>query len=196
MRDGLAGGPGDDEPQPFDPSMARHAPERPFPPYRHLPGETPHPRKHPRGHSHGIPDVCESPPLSAVNWQTNAAYLYGADLFNYAYWWEAHEQWEGLWLQANDDDVRSRDYLQGLIQASASLLKWHQGYDVGMRRLGARAQSRLRRVASSGPVYMGLDVGEFLRRLETLLADGARAESATAVPSEAPVIRLRLTDSK
>ena len=200
MRDLIAGGPDDDaqspdEPRPFDPSMSRFAPERPFPPYRHLPGETPHPRKHPRGHSHGIPDLCESPPLSAVDWHTNAAYLYGADLFNYAYWWEAHEQWEGLWLQTNEDDL-SRDYLQGLIQASASLLKWHQGYAEGMCRLEARARSRLQRVASTGPVYMGLDVGEFLRRLERLLADGARAESATAVPSEAPVIRLRLPDSK
>ena len=135
-----------------------------------------------------------TPPLAAVNWHANAAYLYGADLFNYAYWWEAHEQWEGLWLQANEDDL-SRDYLQGLIQASASLLKWHQGYAGGMRRLGARARSRLERVASTDPVYMGLDVGEFLRRLEKLLADGTRAEAATPEPSEAPVIRLRLPDS-
>ena len=87
MRDAPAGGPDEQsgearshgEPQPFDPSMSRYAPERPFPPYRHLPGETPHPRKHLRGHSHGIPDICESPPLSALKWYTNAAYLYGRD---------------------------------------------------------------------------------------------------------------------
>ena len=184
------------EPQPFDLSTPRYAPDRAFPSYRHLPGETPHPRKHSRGHSYGIPDLCESPPLTAANWRSNAAYLYGADLFNYAYWWEAHEQWEGLWLQAKEKPHEvdlSRDYLQGLIQASASLLKWHQGFAGGMRRLETRARSRLQRVASSRPDYMGLDVGEFLRCLGRLLAGGTRDESATAIPSEAPVIRLLLT---
>lgn len=199
MRDATACDPDDEarsspQPKPFDPSVLRNAPDRLFPPYRHLPGDTPHPRKHPRGHSHGIPDLCESPPLTATNWGTNAAYLYGVDLFNYAYWWEAHEQWEGLWLQTNEQPKEgdlSRDYLQGLIQASASLLKWHQGYAEGMRRLEVRARSRLHRVASTIPVYMGLDAGEFLRRLARLLAGGTRAESATAMPSEGPVIRLR-----
>ena len=96
--------------------------QKPFPPYRHIPGVTPHPIRDPRGHSYGIEEVHDAEPLPPELWQQNEDYLYGVDLYNFAYWWEAHEAWEGLWHQAEDT---YRLFLQGLIQISAAFIKYH-----------------------------------------------------------------------
>jgi hypothetical protein len=42
------------QPRPFDPACQRWVPELNFPPYRHLPGETPHPHTHLDGHGYGF----------------------------------------------------------------------------------------------------------------------------------------------
>lgn len=86
------------EPQPADPHGPRYS-TRPFPPYRFVPGQTPHPRRHPHGHSYGQAEP--NPALfPAEEWQKSDAYLYGIDLYNFAYWWECHEVFEGLWHAA------------------------------------------------------------------------------------------------
>ena len=74
------------QPQPFDASHTRYAPNLPFPPYRHVPGETPHPHTHPQGHSHGRELKYYGLPLASDNWARNGIYLGATDLFNYAYW--------------------------------------------------------------------------------------------------------------
>ena len=54
--------------------------------------ETPHPIRDPRGHSHnkkGPPP----PALKAETWSESRNYLFGVDLFNIGYYWEAHEEW-------------------------------------------------------------------------------------------------------
>ncbi|CAM3540019.1 DUF309 domain-containing protein [Deinococcus frigens] len=49
----------------------------------------------------------------------------GAGLFNRGQWWEAHEAWEGPWLEAEGQD---RAFLQCLILLAAALHKrWHHG---------------------------------------------------------------------
>ena len=105
------------QPKPFNNNWNRYCPQQPFPPYRHLPGVTPHPIRDPLGHSYGIEEEENENPLPPEMWQQNEAYLHGVDLYNFSYWWEAHEAWEGLWHQAEDT---YRLFLQGLIQVSAS----------------------------------------------------------------------------
>ena len=84
------------QPKPFEPDWQRYCPQKPFPPYRHIPGVTPHPIRDPRGHSYGIEEVHDVDPLPPELWQQNEDYLYGVDLYNFAYWWEAHEAWGGV----------------------------------------------------------------------------------------------------
>lgn len=53
------------------------------------------------------------------------AFEAGARLFDAGEWWEAHEAWEGPWLQASGQD---RAFLQALILLAAALHKrWHHG---------------------------------------------------------------------
>jgi hypothetical protein len=46
-------------------------------------------------------------------------FLWGLDLFNHGYYWEAHEAWEGLW-QVVDRGGPSRMLFKGLILLSAA----------------------------------------------------------------------------
>ncbi len=151
------------QPQPFDPNWHRYCPEIPFPPYRHVPGVTPHPIRDPLGHSYGIEEEHDDTPLPPEMWRENEAYLYGVDLYNLAYWWEAHETWEGLWHQAEDT---YRLFLQGLIQVSASLIKYHMRMLRPLRTLSTAGRDKLRQVVDeSGDAcnnYMGMNLPEFL----------------------------------
>ena len=131
-----------------------------LPAYRHVPGLTPHPVKHPEGHSHGIVE----PPSAAGEldlpreWRRCEDYLHGVDLFNLAYFWEAHEAWEAAW-HAVGHDSEVGQFLQGLIQTSAALLKRHLGVDRGARSLLTKASRRLDTVPlpmHGLPRYMGL----------------------------------------
>ena len=152
-----------DQPRAFDPSVPRRAPDLPFPPYRHLPGQTPHPHTHPDGHSYQRETACDSPALRSENWQSNRAYLFGTDLYNYAYWWEAHEQWEVLWHLAGRHSLCGQ-YLQGLIQTAAAFIKWHQGNQRGRDKLWEQGRHKLVEVLDVQEVYMGLDLVDFLQR--------------------------------
>lgn len=157
--------------QPFDPTFPRYYPQRPFPLYRHIPGVTPHPFYDPQGHSYGMQEEVfdNIPPPEA--WRENHVYLYGVDLYNFAYWWEANETWEGLWSRTGGD---YRLFLQGLIQISVSLLKWHTRKLPGLRHLSTTGRDKLRKVLENlddpKGMYMGIDLNEFLTRLDTFFA--------------------------
>ena len=89
----------------------RYLPDRPFPPYAYLPGQGAHPTQHPDGHSYGVEH--EAVHLPAERWSENDDYLFGVDLYNHGYFWEAHEAWEGLW-QIGGHDASQATFLQGL----------------------------------------------------------------------------------
>ena len=182
------------QPRPFEPLCRRWVARLKFPPYRHLPGETPHPRIHPEGHSYGVTEPLEGKLLSPAAWWENEAYLFGVDLYNYAYWWEAHEQWEGLWRLAGVKSLCGL-YLQGLIQVGAALIKWHQGNRRGASKLAAKGCDKLERVCGvvGGGVYMGLDLRDFLQRLENLQEVFPTSEESDTIycnPALMPLIHL------
>ena len=141
----------------------------PFPSYRFIPGRNPHPTADPRGHSYqaaGTPSRC-IPFVSPAEWAKSIDYLYGCDLYNHAYWWEAHEAWEGLWQLTDKGGIQGR-FLQGLIQASACHLKRFLGQVNGVERLCRTSLSYLRAVVdkTTGPTFMGLDLVAFVRDFE------------------------------
>jgi hypothetical protein len=75
-------------------SLPRWLPQKSLPPYAYLPGKNPHPVRDPTGHGYQALPVAAEAPLGSD------AFLWGLDLFNHGYYWEAHEAWEGLWQVA------------------------------------------------------------------------------------------------
>ncbi len=140
----------------------------PFPAYRFIPGENPHPIDDPQGHSYK--KYIEIPgPLKNQNWQTNERYLFGVDLYNYAFCWEAHEAFESLW-QITPAQHPLRDFLQGLIKICAAFLKWHSRKIRGVKILYTQGYEHLRSVMVLYPVYMGLNLEEYLENLKAHFA--------------------------
>lgn len=150
----------------------------PLPLYRHVPGLTPHPVKDPQGHlfAHPVPQTsiaCHGLPAA---WPDCAEYLYGVDLFNQAYLWEAHEAWEAVWIAAGKT-TEAAGFVQGLIQVSAALLRRHLGTPRGARNLLARAWRKLdsiqRRQERLGQhAYMGIALVPWRQAVEVYLGDG------------------------
>ena len=138
-----------------------------------------------------VPEVAFVPP---EGWAASSDYLYGCDLYNHAYWWEAHEAWEGLWQLTDKGGAQGR-FLQGIIQVSACHLKRLVGHENGVKRLYQTSLEYLRSVteAIGSREYMGLDVADFIRGFEAYYHAG-RGRPVTAFehdPRRYPYIRLR-----
>jgi len=140
------------EPEPFDPFWPRYG-DRPFPGYRFVPGQSPHPCNDPRGHSFGLPPERIEAPVPE-RWQDCEPFRFAIDLFNQAYWWECHEVLEALWNAAGRHTPQGR-FFQGLIQVAAAHLKRFQGVDEPARALAERGLAKL---VGLPPRYMGVDV--------------------------------------
>jgi hypothetical protein len=114
-------------------------------------------------------------------------WLYGVDLFNAFYFWEAHEAWEGLWA-AVDRAGRVGQTLQGLIQVAAALLKTHMTVAAGARLLSTEGLDKLRRAVGPSPRFMGLDLSQVIVEFERFFAPLMRGE----LPKVADVPPLHL----
>ena len=137
--------------------------DEPFPPYRFVPGQHPHPTAHPDGHSYEDGHPSGVTLIEPQDWATSTDYLYGADLYNHGYWWEAHEAWEGLW-QVGDKQGTQGVFLKSLIQFSATHLNFMLGKQRGFDRLHRTSREYLSEViaAVEGPRYMGLALTDFV----------------------------------
>ncbi|HTU94102.1 MAG TPA: DUF309 domain-containing protein [Gemmataceae bacterium] len=151
--------------------LPRFVPESAFPPYTFVPGRTPHPVRDPAGHLFGQ-TLDMPPPLDPDHWQDNRAYLYGVDLFNHGYYWEAHEVWEGLW-RAEGRKGRIADFLKGLIKLAAAGVKVRQGQPRGVASHAAGAAELFRDIARQ----LGGDDARYLGfHLRDLIAFAAQIE--------------------
>ena len=136
----------------------RLVPDEPFPPYSYVTGRFPHPTRDLAGHSFGVvPVPCPAPDLKL--WHDCHPYLFGLDLFNYGYYWEAHEVWEGVWHSCGRTGSAG-DFIKGLIKLAAAGVKAREGRIEGVRRHGRRAAELFGQVASHLPPgqirYFGL----------------------------------------
>lgn len=142
----------------------RWCPERDLPPYSYVPGRHPHPVSDPRGHAFGLPHA-PLPPFDPTHPERHPEWLYALDLFHAAYFWEAHEAWEGLWhLSGRRGPVA--DLLKALIKWAAAGVKTAEGSMIGRQRHLLRAGELLRSVPRDPLPLAGLD----RRRLEAALA--------------------------
>ncbi|PIE17380.1 MAG: hypothetical protein CSA65_09110 [Proteobacteria bacterium] len=124
----------------------------PLPAYRHVPGYSPHPINDVAGHSYRAVDELEEPRcmLSGVAWQSCEPYLYGVDLFNLEFFWEAHENWEPLWHAAGHRSGPGL-FIQGLIQVAAAFLLARADRPRAVPRMLERAERNLHRAVAENP---------------------------------------------
>ncbi len=149
----------------------RYAPQTAFPPYAFLPGRDPHPTRDSKGHSYSEEPEPVEIHIDSDLWRTNVPFLYGVDLYNHGYLWEAHEAWESIWHPAKHDEQMA-NFLQGLIQCAAACLKIRMNQPAGLTKLSDLGLGRLERTAKEvGPTFMGVDLiaftgemSEFVRR--------------------------------
>ena len=146
-------------PPPHQPRV-RRLPDEPLPPYRYVPGQGPHPLRHPEGHSR------DPVPLNIEH-----HWIRGLDLFDHRYYWESHEVWEAAW-KALPEGPR-RQMLQGLIQLAAATLKHHLGHARPASLLLGRADARLTAVIEArGAVWWGVDLSATLAGVRAFVQDG------------------------
>lgn len=158
----------------------RLVPELPLPPYSYVPrGSHPHPTRDVGGHSYGrVKLPCPAPDPAA--WQSCQPYLYGIDLFNHGYYWEAHEVWEDLWHACGRQGTTA-DFFKALIALAAAGVKQREGVANGVRRHAERCRLLLEDVAWEAlpgeTRYLGLD-------LDAIVGITHRLEAGTSIAKE------------
>ena len=165
----------------------RFVPDAAFPPYTFIPGRSPHPIRDPAGHLFGR-TLELPPPLDPERWQDSRAYLHGIDLFNHGYYWEAHEEWEGLWRAAGRTESIA-DFLKGLIKLAAAGVKVRQGQPRGIASHAAGAAELFRDLAKqlgdAEAVYLGLRLHDLLAFTEQI-----ERQAATVGSDEDAALRI------
>ena len=104
----------------------------------------------------------------------------GADLFNRGLYWEAHEAWEELWLELED---QPKLFVQGLIQVAAAGHKaFVQDQPRGCVKLLGTA---LEKLESAPPDFLGVETQRLLPALRRMLSEAERwkAGETTGLPS-------------
>jgi len=93
----------------------------------------------------------------------------GADLFNRGLHFDAHEVWEELWLELEDEP---RLFVQGLIQLAAAGHKaFVQHQPRGCVKL---LRSALEKLEATPPDFLGIETRSFLRAVRRMLAEAER----------------------
>jgi len=168
--------------------VPRWVPEIALPPYAFVPGHSPHPVSDPRGHSFGK----QSAPVDSLDpaaWHECRTYLFGIDLFNFGYYWESHESWEGLWHACGRSGTTA-DFLKGLIKLAAAGVKEREGKPEGVKSHAGRAAELWRAVAGSLGVgrsrFLGLNVEQLIKLATDLSQGGWPKEPVLLLPSGSP----------
>ena len=99
--------------------------------------------------------------LLPEQWREADEYLYGIDLYYYAYLWECHEVLEGLWHAAGHK-TELGNFFRALIQLAAANLKRFVGHRQATENLLLRGLARLENVPER---YMGVDVVSLIDNL-------------------------------
>ena len=159
---------------------------RPFPPYRYLPfqagAELPHPRTDPAGHSYDV-DEDYLPYFIPDDWPNCEPYLFGIDLFNHGYWWEAHDALETVWLAAGQRSTQCGVFVQGLIQLAVAQLKRVIGSTAGAQSLTTAGCEKL---AVAQGIFLGIAVAPLIAEAQRCLLedDGEFPKITLHFPSE------------
>ena len=91
-------------------------------------------------------------------------FLRGVELFNDGKFFQCHEAWETVWLQAEGTD---REFLHAMIQAAAALVHAQRGNWKGAQSVGRRAIGKL---AALPETVMRINTINFRLSLEAVLS--------------------------
>jgi hypothetical protein len=136
----------------------RRLPDLALPGHAHVPGSGSKPDMAPLEAAKALaPSV-----MRHEDWQDNAAYLYGHDLLDAGFFWEAHEVWEAVWLNCPPNSAEKL-LLRMLIQQANTRLKLVMGRRNAAERLAAEVEA-LRsdlagRLGAPGS-FMGVDISK------------------------------------
>jgi predicted metal-dependent hydrolase len=163
----------------------RFVPGRALPAYAFVPGRHPHPESDPAGHSFGLARAHVAA-VDARNWQSSEAYVFGLDLFNQGYYWEAHVEFEALWHAAGRHGPTA-DFLKGLIRLAAAGVKHRAENARGVRSHAEKAAELWREVkrglAEGQERFLGLHVRELIEVAERVCLAGWPEEQPVLVPA-------------
>ncbi|HKQ47696.1 MAG TPA: DUF309 domain-containing protein [Phycisphaerae bacterium] len=104
-------------------------------------------------------------------------YLEGLRLFNEGDYFEAHETWEEAWSQVRDS--RRERFYRALIQGAVTLELLRRGRAVGVRQVFVSCGQLFEGLP---PVFMGLDIPDFLDRLRHAIEPTLEDLDARHVP--------------
>ncbi len=157
-------------------------PEAGFPPYAFVPGGPwPHPTRTPDGHSFLKKDDPKPQPIDPTSWQESRTYRRGIELFNAGYYWEAHEEWEGLWHSLGRKGPIA-DLIKALIKLGAAGVKIREGQSKGASTHAQRAAKLFESVqVDLGPRALGLDLPGLARLATDIAASPPKCNFSTEV---------------
>lgn len=114
-------------------TLKRYYPDAGFPVFAHKPGQTIHPDK---SLEHQLLEALPTPtPLTDSTYAQNPHYLFGIDLFNTGYYWEAHEAWETIWqIAKSNQDTKAFLWLKLLIKLTAACVKKEVAVNEGVTK--------------------------------------------------------------
>jgi len=87
----------------------------------------------------------------------------GIELFNQGRYFEAHEAWETLWLNA--EEPRDKRFLQGLIMAAGAFIHYAKGECSGASILLSKSREALE---SGLNIHPEIRLPDFLKALDTI----------------------------
>lgn len=115
-------------------------------------------------------------------------YLEGIKHFNARRYFDAHEVWEEIWLNASD---QTKLFYQMLIQAAVGLHHYERGNTRGASGLYHNVVAKLQRLPA---VYMSIDLVEFSRAFKSFFAALIENESEARAASNEPRPVINLLD--
>lgn len=110
----------------------RWLPEKSFPSYAYLPGRQPHPVRDPAAHSYNSEAMLSAAEISP----DSDTFLWGLDLFNHGYYWEAPEACGRVCGKLQTEALRFGRSSRGLILLSAAGVKIREGKQSAATALG------------------------------------------------------------
>lgn len=179
-----------DIPDPPKAPPPRNWGEEPLPPYRYVPlGRHPHPTMDTGGHMQVKPPAPTDVP-SELAWMTNRWWLYGVDLFNNWYFWEAHEVWEPLWSRL-DRTRPPGQLIQGLMMCCGALLKLQCEEVEGVLAFSKRADAGLAEAARARKVLWGLKTGRVHKDVARFFAPVLKKGELPSLDKRVPRLVLK-----
>ena len=142
----------------------------------------PHPIRDPDGHRLGETDdvPVDGNDVASVT----ATHHWAEDLFNFGYYWEAHEAWEGIWHAFGRRGTKAT-FVKALIKLAAAGVKAREGNTAGVQRHARRASELFRLAAEDighGASLLGLDPIRLAAESDKLMTAPANIVNTDAKP--------------